>query len=150
MPRARRFDWSNLWLRVVSGLILAPAAVLIVWFGGGPFLVLVSVAVSLMSVEWALMAARPAGARVAVVMSASSSIRVVDGRDGVEKDCLNYNAKKLKCLMWAGAPPMPRVAALAAPHKQSIKPKPKAKPAPLPSVITQGPKSEPAPAPDPN
>jgi phosphatidate cytidylyltransferase len=71
MPRARRFDWSNLWLRVVSGLILAPAAVLIVWFGGGPFLVLVAVAVSLMSVEWALMAARPAAARVAVVMAAS-------------------------------------------------------------------------------
>jgi phosphatidate cytidylyltransferase len=71
MPRPRRFDWSNLWLRIVSGVILAPAAVLIAWFGGGPFLVLIAVAVSLMSVEWALMAARAAAARVAVVMAAS-------------------------------------------------------------------------------
>lgn len=70
MPR-RRFDWSNLGLRVVSGLVLAPAALAIAWYGGGFFLVLVAVAVSLLSVEWALMAARAAPARVALTMAAA-------------------------------------------------------------------------------
>ena len=32
MARARRFDWDNLALRIVSGAILAPAALAIVWF----------------------------------------------------------------------------------------------------------------------
>ena len=27
----------------------------------------------------------------------SASIRVIDGRDGIEKDCLNYNATRQKC-----------------------------------------------------
>jgi phosphatidate cytidylyltransferase len=71
MARARRFDWNNLALRVVSGLILAPAALAIAWFGGAPFLILVSIAVSVMSVEWAVMAARASVARVAVTMAAS-------------------------------------------------------------------------------
>ena len=35
----------------------------------------------------------------------SASIRVIDGRDGVEKDCLNYSATKQKCYRWAGEPP---------------------------------------------
>jgi len=71
MARARRFDWNNLGLRIVSGLILAPAALAIAWFGGAPFLVLVAIAVSVMSVEWAVMAARASVARVALTMAAS-------------------------------------------------------------------------------
>jgi phosphatidate cytidylyltransferase len=71
MARARRFDWQNLALRIVSGAVLAPAALAIAWYGGGLFLVLIAVAVSLLSVEWAVMAARPAAARVAVTMTAS-------------------------------------------------------------------------------
>jgi phosphatidate cytidylyltransferase len=71
MARARRFDWNNLALRIVSGAILAPAVLAIAWFGGGPFLVLIAVAVSLLSTEWAMMAARAAVARVAVTMTAA-------------------------------------------------------------------------------
>lgn len=71
MARARRFDWDNLWLRIVSGVILAPAALALAWFGGAPFLVLVAAAVSVLSIEWAAMVAPTALARVAVAMTAS-------------------------------------------------------------------------------
>ncbi len=78
LPRARRFDWNNLRLRVVSALLLAPAALVIVglpWHDylpiadGLPMLVLVAVAVTLLSFEWAVMVAKEAPARVAVVMT---------------------------------------------------------------------------------
>jgi phosphatidate cytidylyltransferase len=71
MARARRFDWDNLALRIVSGAILAPAALAIVWFDPLhiSFLILISVAVSMLSYEWAVMAARAAVARVAVTMT---------------------------------------------------------------------------------
>ena len=73
MARARRFDWNNLALRIVSGAVLAPAALAIVWFDPFhfAFLTLVAVAVSLLSYEWAVMAARPAVTRVAVTMTAA-------------------------------------------------------------------------------
>jgi phosphatidate cytidylyltransferase len=71
MPRARRFDWDNLALRIVSGAILAPAALAVAWFGGGLFLVMIAVAVSVLSIEWAMMAARAAPARLAITMTAS-------------------------------------------------------------------------------
>jgi phosphatidate cytidylyltransferase len=73
MARARRFDWDNLALRIVSGAILAPAALAIVWFDPFhvSFLIMIAVAVSLLSYEWAVMAARAAVARVAVTMTAS-------------------------------------------------------------------------------
>src|SRR5271163_373819 len=73
MARARRFDWDNLALRIVSGAILAPAALAIVWFDPFhvSFLILISIAVSLLSYEWAVMAARAAVARVAVTMTAA-------------------------------------------------------------------------------
>jgi hypothetical protein len=37
--------------------------------------------------------------------AASGVIRVIDGRDGVEKDCLNYSPKAQKCFHWLGEPP---------------------------------------------
>jgi phosphatidate cytidylyltransferase len=70
-PRARRFDWTNLGLRIVSGAVLAPAALVIVWLDGDrfrPFLVLIAVAVALLSIEWGQMAAPRAPARVAAIV----------------------------------------------------------------------------------
>lgn len=71
MPRTRRFDWDNLALRIVSGVILAAVVLYLVWFDPfhAGFLTLISVAVALMSYEWARMAARTAWVRVAVVMA---------------------------------------------------------------------------------
>jgi len=71
MARTRRFDWSNLWLRIVSGAILAPATLALAWFHPGLFLIGVAVAVSVLSLEWAVMVAPAAPARVAIAMTAS-------------------------------------------------------------------------------
>lgn len=64
-----------------------------------------------------------------VVMSANAGIvRVIDGRDGVEKDCLNYNAGAQKCTHWLGEQPRKKrqqVAHVAQPQRIVVKPKPK-------------------------
>lgn len=59
LPRDKGFDWRNLGLRVVSGVILAAGAVGAVlafdWTGIAwrlPFLLLVAVAGILLSLEW--------------------------------------------------------------------------------------------------
>ena len=68
MPRARRFDWNNLGLRIVSGAVLAPAALAIVWIDVRAFLVLISIAVALLSIEWGQMVAPAAPVRVAATV----------------------------------------------------------------------------------
>ncbi|MFI4976706.1 MAG: phosphatidate cytidylyltransferase [Caulobacterales bacterium] len=77
LPQARRFDWSNLGLRVASAALLAPAAIAAVWFFDpdqpfllrAPFLLMVTVAAALMCIEWGMMVAPKASARVAAVMT---------------------------------------------------------------------------------
>ena len=73
LPRARRFDWTNFGVRVVSGLVLAAAALASVWvfewpapIWRAPFLILVSGAGALLSLEWGAMAAPRAALRVGV------------------------------------------------------------------------------------
>ena len=72
LPQAREFDWTNLGVRVVSGLVLAGAALLAVWVFDWPapiwripFFLLVAGAGALLSMEWAAMAAPRAAVRVA-------------------------------------------------------------------------------------
>lgn len=64
--------------------------------------------------------------RAQIVLSTSvgapGAVRVVDGRDGVEKDCVDYSAGRQKCFQWAGEAPRRRVAALT-PPKTSVTPK---------------------------
>ncbi len=64
LPPAKRFDWSNLAIRAASALVLVPATVVAVWWGGVPFLLLISVGVALLSIEWAGMSAPKAPLRV--------------------------------------------------------------------------------------
>ncbi|MEW6018503.1 MAG: phosphatidate cytidylyltransferase [Pseudomonadota bacterium] len=71
LPQAKRFDWSNLALRAASALVLAPAALAAVWWGGWPFLVLVSVGVALMAIEWGGMTAPYAPIRVTTAVAAA-------------------------------------------------------------------------------
>jgi phosphatidate cytidylyltransferase len=68
---AKRFDWGNLRLRVISAATLAPAALGLTWLGGWPFMVLVSVAASLLAIEWGLMAAPERPARIAIILTAA-------------------------------------------------------------------------------
>jgi len=91
----------------------------------------------------------PAG--VAITMSAGSTgtIRVVDGRDGVEKDCLNYSHTKSKCYQWAGQAPRQRTAAVTPTKRlEPIVVRSKPKPAAMP-VQTAKPPVEAPPEPKP-
>lgn len=84
----------------------------------------------------------PAG--VAIQMSASGgsveSVRVVNGRTGIESDCLNYSYTKQKCYQWAGeptvAPRKQRVANIATPQRIVVKPKVQPK-ATLPAEVIE-------------
>jgi phosphatidate cytidylyltransferase len=69
MARPRRFDWDNLGLRIVSGVILAPAVLAAVWFDARACLALIALATSLLSYEWGRMAAPLAWKRVALIMA---------------------------------------------------------------------------------
>ena len=64
LPPAKQFDWSNLAIRAASALVLVPATVAAVWFGAWPFLLLISVGVALLAIEWAGMTAPKAPIRV--------------------------------------------------------------------------------------
>lgn len=68
---ARRFDWSNLRQRAMSATVLAPLAVLAVWFGDWALLLLVSAAAALLANEWSVMSAPRAPLRVALAITAS-------------------------------------------------------------------------------
>jgi hypothetical protein len=89
-----------------------------------------------------------AGPRANIMMATggdgSGAMRVIDGRDGIEKDCLNYSAAKQKCFQWAGERPRQRTAAIT-PAKNLPKPKPaatQAKPEPTPAAKPAEPKPE--------
>jgi phosphatidate cytidylyltransferase len=71
LPPARRFDWSNLGIRVASAVVLVPAVIATVltpW--GWPFLVMIAVAVALLAIEWGGMTAPSAPVRVSTIVTA--------------------------------------------------------------------------------
>lgn len=74
LPQGRRFDWSNLGIRVASAAVLVPAVLGAVWFADMPgfrwlFLVLVAVAVALLAIEWGAMTAPKAPIRVSAALT---------------------------------------------------------------------------------
>ncbi len=81
-PPARRFDWSNLKLRVMSAAILAPVAVIAVWVGGLAFLLVLWVAIALLAREWALMSAPQSPNRAAAGMAAAVLVALLAGEFG--------------------------------------------------------------------
>ncbi len=66
--RAKPFDWRNLGVRALSAAVLAPAALLAVWVGGWLLLLVLSVAMALLSLEWGKMAAPRAPTRAATAV----------------------------------------------------------------------------------
>jgi len=98
--------------------------------------------------------AQPAayGLPVRALMSAegSGAMRVIDGRDGIEKDCLNYSSAKQKCFHWAGERPRQRTAAVTPTKRlEPIVARPKSRPAAMP-VQTAKPPVEAPPEPKPD
>jgi phosphatidate cytidylyltransferase len=74
---AKRFNWSNLRIRVASATVLVPTVVAAVWFGNVWFLGLILVGVALLAREWAEMSARRAALGVAVAIGAAVAISVI-------------------------------------------------------------------------
>jgi phosphatidate cytidylyltransferase len=81
-PQAKRFDWSNLGLRVASAAVLAPAILAAAWFGGWPYLVVIAIGVALLAIEWGGMSAPVAPTRVAAAVAAAVLIAVFVGYRG--------------------------------------------------------------------
>jgi phosphatidate cytidylyltransferase len=69
LPQARRFDWSNLGVRVASAAVMVPAALAALWWGGWIFLVMVAAAVALLAIEWGGMSAPRAPVRVSAAVT---------------------------------------------------------------------------------
>ncbi|ACG78186.1 phosphatidate cytidylyltransferase [Phenylobacterium zucineum HLK1] len=68
-PPAKRFDWSNLGLRIASAVVIGPAAVGAAWIGGWPYLVLIAIGVALLALEWGGMSAPVAPTRVSAAVT---------------------------------------------------------------------------------
>jgi phosphatidate cytidylyltransferase len=84
LPQARRFDWSNLGLRVASGFVLVPTALYATlgqhqhWVPALegrheplPYLLMVSVGVALLAIEWGGMSAPHSPVRVSAAVTAA-------------------------------------------------------------------------------
>jgi phosphatidate cytidylyltransferase len=69
LPQVRRFDWSNLGVRAVSTLVLVPLVLAAVWLDGLWFLLLMSVGVALLAIEWGQMTAPQAPVRIATAVT---------------------------------------------------------------------------------
>ena len=80
-----RFDWSNLRLRVLSAGVLAPLALLAVWVGGLPFLLLIWGAIGLLALEWATMSAPETPIRAGAVMAIMLLVAAVAVKAGYFK-----------------------------------------------------------------
>lgn len=68
-PRAKSFNWNDLGVRVLSAVVLIPAAVAAVFMGGWLFLLLVSVAACLLAIEWGQMSEPRTPRRIAVAVT---------------------------------------------------------------------------------
>jgi len=71
LPQAKRFDWGNLARRVASATVLVLGSIYLAYLGGWPFLVLISVGMALLAIEWGGMSAPRAPVRVAAAVTAA-------------------------------------------------------------------------------
>ena len=83
LPQARSFDWSNFALRLTSGIVLGSASLAAVWvfdwpnpLWRAPFLILISIAGVLLSIEWSTMAT-PAAKWRAILMTSAAVVAVI-------------------------------------------------------------------------
>jgi phosphatidate cytidylyltransferase len=85
-PPAKRFDWSNLGLRIASAAVIAPAVVGAAWLGGWPYLVLIAIGVALLALEWGGMSAPVAPTRVSAAVTVAvlaATFLAYQGQDGL-------------------------------------------------------------------
>ncbi|MFZ5669746.1 MAG: phosphatidate cytidylyltransferase [Pseudomonadota bacterium] len=72
-PPARRFDWTNLRMRVASATVLIAGVLVALWFGGWVWLLMIAIATALLANEWGVMSAPSAPWRI----SASITVGVL-------------------------------------------------------------------------
>lgn len=72
VPASASAKPNPLLLRVLSALVLAPVALALVWFGGLPFTLFLTLAAALMAREWSRMTARPQAGWTGVVLAAAA------------------------------------------------------------------------------
>src|ERR1700760_1049401 len=95
LPQAKRFDWSNLGLRVASGFVLVPTALYATlgqhqhWVPALegrrealPYLLLISIASPLLAIEWGGMSAPLAPVRVSAAVTVAVLASVFLGYEG--------------------------------------------------------------------
>lgn len=82
LPQARRFDWTNLGLRIASAVVLVPAALFATVKGGWLFLLIISIGVALLAIEWGGMSAPRSPIRVAAAVTAAILVAVFLGHLG--------------------------------------------------------------------
>ncbi len=72
LPQAKRFNWTNLGLRIASAVVLIPAVLIAVYLDvRWPYLTLISVGVALLAIEWGGMSAPRAPNRVSAAVTAA-------------------------------------------------------------------------------
>jgi phosphatidate cytidylyltransferase len=77
LPQARRFDWTNLGLRIASAVVLVPAVLAAVMVNlSWPYLVLISMGVAVLAIEWGGMSAPRAPTRIAAIVTAAVLVSV--------------------------------------------------------------------------
>ncbi len=70
LPQAKRFDWRNLALRIASAAVLIPAVVVAAFIDvGWPYLTLIAVGVTMLSIEWGGMSAPRSPMRVSAAVT---------------------------------------------------------------------------------
>lgn len=80
LPQAKSFNWTNLGVRTASAAVLIPAVVTAVFINlQWPYLVLVSVSVALLAIEWGGMSAPGAPIRLGAAVTAAVLICVFLG-----------------------------------------------------------------------
>lgn len=76
-PSAKRFNWGNLRMRVVSATVLVPTVVAAVWLGGPWILALALICVALLAREWGKISAPKAPRAVGGVVGVFCALAVI-------------------------------------------------------------------------
>ena len=94
---ARRFNWSNLGVRVLSAAVLAPLALYAAYAGSWKLLGVIVVAVLLTAIEWGRMTAPDAPARVTAAVTVAVLAAVLTAESG------HYRIAWIVLVLCAGA-----------------------------------------------
>lgn len=84
-PASRTFDWRDLGVRLLSAALLIPLALAAAWQGGWFFFLLMAVAATRLSIEWARMSAPKASLRAAAAVTVAILLAMSATRFGAQE-----------------------------------------------------------------